>query len=70
MAYNNSESKERNIMKKILALTIAIGMLITIVIADLIIDALTPTKSLAFTYRLISNIGIVIIYVIIYWRKK
>jgi hypothetical protein len=57
-------------MKKTLALTIAIGIPITIVIADLIIDALTPDKSLAFNYRLISNIGIVIIFAIIYWRKK
>ncbi len=57
-------------MKKTLALTIVIGIPITIVMADLIIDAITTTKSLAFTYRLISNIGIVIIFAIIYWRKK
>jgi hypothetical protein len=57
-------------MKKILALEMAIGMLMTIVIADFIIDALTPTKSLAFTYRLIANICIVVIFAIIYWWKK
>jgi len=47
-----------------------IGMLMTIVIADLIIHALTPNKSLAFNYRLITNIGIVVISAIIYWWKK
>lgn len=46
------------------------GIVITIVSADLIIDALTPTKSLAFNYRLISNIGIVAIFGILYrWKK-
>ena len=49
---------------------LVIGIVITIVTSDLIIDALTPTKSLAFTYRLISNIGIVVISAIIYWWKK
>jgi len=49
---------------------LVIGIVITIVTADLIIDALTPIKSLAFTYRLIVNIGIIVISAIIYWWKK
>jgi len=49
---------------------VVIGIVITIVSADLIIDTLTPIKSLAFTYRMISNIGIVVISAIIYWWKK
>jgi len=57
-------------LKKTLLATMVIGIVITIVSADLIIDALTPTKSLAFTYRLIANIGIVVISAIIYWWKK
>jgi len=57
-------------MKKILALKIAIGIPIAIIIADLIIHALTPIPSLAFTYRLIANICIVVIFAIIYWWKK
>jgi hypothetical protein len=57
-------------MKKILALKIVIGILITIVITDFIIDVLTPTKSLAFNYRLTANICVVVIFAIIYWWKK
>jgi len=57
-------------MKGGLALKMAIGMVMTIVIADVIIDALTPTKSLAFNYRLTANIGIVVISAVIYWWKK
>ena len=49
---------------------LVIGIVITIVTTDLIIDTLTPIKSLAFTYRLISNIGIVAISAIIYWLRK
>ena len=57
-------------MKKIFALTIVIGIVITIITSDLIIDALTPTKSLAFNYRLIANIGTVIVFAMIYrWKK-
>ncbi|MGA2625560.1 MAG: hypothetical protein ABSF63_00675 [Candidatus Bathyarchaeia archaeon] len=56
--------------RKIFALTIVVGMVITIVIADLIVDALTPMKSLAFTYRLIANVCTVIIFALIYWWKK
>jgi hypothetical protein len=56
--------------KKTLATMIVIGIVITIIISDLIIDALTPTKSLAFTYRLISNICLVAIFATIYWWKK
>jgi hypothetical protein len=56
--------------EKIFALTMAVGMVITIVIADLIVDALTSTKSLAFTYRLIVNICTVIIFALIYWWKR
>ncbi|MGA2972821.1 MAG: hypothetical protein ABSE39_09405 [Candidatus Bathyarchaeia archaeon] len=51
--------------KRIFALTIVVGMVITIVIADLIVDALTPMKSLAFTYRLIVNVCTVIIFALI-----
>ncbi|MGP8069682.1 MAG: hypothetical protein ACLP5V_07300 [Candidatus Bathyarchaeia archaeon] len=56
--------------RKIFALTIVVGMVMTIVIADLIVDALTPMKSLAFTYRLIVNVCTVIIFALIYWWKK
>jgi len=56
--------------EKIFALTIVVGMVITIVIADLIVDALTPMKSLAFTYRLIANVCTVIIFALIYWWKR
>ena len=49
---------------------LVIGIVITIVTTDLIIDTLTPIKSLAFTYRLIANIGIVAISAIIYWWRK
>jgi len=56
--------------KKLLAAMIVIGIVITIVIADIIIDALVPSKSLAFAYRLVSNICIVAIFAIIYWWKK
>ena len=49
---------------------LVIGIVLTIVTADLIIDALTPAKSLAFTYRLIANVGVVVISAIIYWWKK
>jgi hypothetical protein len=48
---------------------LVIGIVVTIVTADLIIDALTPAKSLAFTYRLIANIGIVISAIIYWWKK-
>ena len=57
-------------MKGGLALKMVIGMVVTIVVADVIIDALTPTKSLAFNYRLTTNIGIVVISAVIYWWKK
>jgi Ca2+/Na+ antiporter len=57
-------------MKKIFTLTIVVGMLITIVTADFIVDALTPMKSLAFTYRLIANVCTVIIFALIYWWKR
>ena len=56
--------------RKIFTLTIVVGIVITIVIADLIVDALTPMKSLAFTYRLIVNVCTVIIFALIYWWKK
>ena len=52
------------------ALTIVVGIVITIVISDLIVDALTPMKSLAFTYRLIINICTVIMFALIYrWKR-
>ena len=56
--------------KALLATTIVIGIVITIIISDFMIDALTSTKSLAFTYRLIANICTVVIFAIIYWWKK
>jgi hypothetical protein len=56
--------------EKIFALTIVIGMVITIVAADLIIDALTPAKSLAFIRRLIFNVCTVIVFALVYWWKK
>ena len=57
-------------MKKRIIAMIVIGIVITIVTTDLIIDALTPTKSLAFNYRLIANICTVVIVAIIYrWKK-
>ena len=43
-------------------------MVITIVVADLIVDALTPVKP--FTYRLNANICTVIIFALIYWWKR
>jgi len=61
------------ITKRHLTNTLLYAIIIIIVItiiADFIIDALTPTKSLAFTYRLIANICIVVIFAIIYWWKK
>ncbi|MCE8429193.1 MAG: hypothetical protein J5U19_12490 [Candidatus Methanoperedens sp.] len=61
--------KFENMDKKII-LKIVIGMIITIVIADMIIDALTPLHSQAFLYRLIANICIVIVYAIIYFNLK
>ena len=55
---------------KTFALTIVVGMVITIVIADLRVDALTPMKPLAFTYRLIVNICTVIMFALIYrWKR-
>jgi hypothetical protein len=62
--------KGRKMKEKMFALTIVVGMVITIVIADLIVDALTPMKSLAFTYRLIVNICTVIIFALIYWWER
>jgi hypothetical protein len=56
--------------RTLLATIIVIGIVITIIIVDITIDALTPTKSLAFTYRLITNICVVVIFAIIYWWKK
>ena len=55
--------------KRIIAILV-IGIVVTILATDLIIDALTPSKSLAFTYRLIANICTVAIFGIIYWWKK
>jgi len=62
--------KGRKMKDKIFALTIVVGMVITIVIADLIVDALTPMKYLAFFYRLIVNICTVIMFGLIYWWKR
>jgi len=56
--------------RKMFALTVVVGMVITIVIVDLIVDKLTPMKSLAFTYRLIVNVCTVIIFASIYWWKR
>lgn len=41
---------------------IVLGMVVTIIIADFIIDTLTPVHATAFNYRLIANICIVIIF--------
>jgi hypothetical protein len=57
-------------MKKTFTLTIVVGIVITILTADFIVDALTPMKSLAFTYRLTVNICTVIIFALIYWWKR
>lgn len=55
--------------KRIIAMTV-IGIVVAIVTADLIIDSLVPLKSLASTYRLIANVGIVAISALIYrWKK-
>jgi len=62
--------REMKETKKTFALTVVVGMMITIVIVDLIIHALTPIGSLAFTYRLIANICTVIIFALIYWWKR
>jgi hypothetical protein len=51
-------------------LKIVLGMIVTVVLADLIIDALTPLRSQAFTYRLIANICIVIGYAILFLSIK
>ena len=56
--------------RKMFALTVVVGMVITIVIVDLIVDKLTPMKSLAYTYRLIVNVCTVIIFASIYWWKR
>jgi len=56
--------------EKTFALTIVVGIVITILTADFIVDALTPMKSLAFTYRLTVNICTVIIFALIYWWKR
>jgi hypothetical protein len=40
---------------------LVLEILVTTIIADLIIDALTPVRATAFNYRLIANICIVII---------
>jgi hypothetical protein len=53
--------------EKVFALTTVVGMVSTIVIADLIVDSQTPVKSLAFTYRLIVNVCTVIIFASIYF---
>jgi len=57
-------------MDKKLILKIIVGLIATIVIADVIIDALISSHSLAFFYRLIANICIVIVYAIIYFKYK
>ena len=56
--------------KPLLVAMVVIGIVTTIVISDFIIDAQTPTKSLAFTYRLVANICTVATFAIIYWWRK
>jgi hypothetical protein len=55
-------------------LIIVLGMLITIITADLVIHALTPIRTTAFYYRLLANVCIVVIFAIIWfkiiWFKK
>ena len=50
-------------------LMILLGMVATIVIADLAIDALTPIRTAAFDRRLVANVCIVIIFVTIWYKK-
>jgi len=64
------KGREMKETRKMFALTVVVGMVITIVIVDLIVDKLTPMKSLAFTYRLIVNVCTVIIFASIYWWKR
>lgn len=45
-------------------------MLASIIITDLIIDAIVPVKSQAFVCRLITNISVVLISALIYFWKK
>jgi len=49
---------------------IVLGMVVTIIIADFIIDALTPVHATAFNYRLIANICIVIIFAEIWFNMN
>jgi hypothetical protein len=56
-------NKKSTIMK-------VLGMVVTIIIADFIIDALTPVRSTAFNYRLIANICIVIIFAGIWFKMN
>lgn len=49
-------------------LMIVLGMVVTIIIADVIIDALTPVRATAFKYRLIANICIVSIFAGIWFK--
>jgi hypothetical protein len=49
---------------------IVLGMVVTIIIADLIIDALTPVRATAFNYRLIANICIVLIFAGIWFNMN
>ena len=49
---------------------IVLGMVVTIIIADFIIDALTPVRATAFNYRLIANICIVIIFAGIWFKMN
>jgi hypothetical protein len=62
--------KGRKMREKMFALAIVVGIVTTIVVADLMVDAVTPVKSLAFTYRPIVNICTVIIFALIYWWKR
>ena len=57
-------------MEKRIIMMLVIGIVVTIVTTDLIIDSLIPTKSLAFTYRLIANMGTIAVFALVYWWKK
>lgn len=51
-------------------LMILLGILVITIIADLIIDALTPDRTTAFYYRLVANVCIVIIFAIIWFKVE
>jgi hypothetical protein len=49
---------------------LVLGIVVVTIIADLIIDALTPDRTTAFYYRLVANVCIVIIFAIIWFKVE